>query len=91
MIAAKIGKVLGAWCDSERESAFVVLTSEDEIAAIARVAIGERHQVAVPLPELLRPALVFGARSLIFAHTHPSGNLGVSTLDMELTRRILDA
>lgn len=91
MNAAEVGRLLQPWLDTEREYAFVVLSEPRGAALVARVGWGAAHHVEILLPELFRVPQAIGARRLLVAHSHPSGRLFVSDLDMELTRTLVAA
>lgn len=74
-----------------REEAWVAAVDEERVRAVARLAIGSAHQVSFSLPALLAVPLLAGASELVFVHTHPSGRLIPSAIDLALTRTIVAA
>lgn len=51
---------------------------------------GQSSHLAIRLRELFARALAIGARSLIVAHNHPSGDCRPSRSDIAATRRLID-
>ena len=49
---------------------------------------GDPSSVALPIAAILRRAVVLGARGLMLAHNHPSGDPTPSAADIEVTRRL---
>lgn len=54
------------------------------------IGSGRSAHLAIRLRELFAHALALGARSLIVAHNHPSGNCRPSESDIVATRRLVD-
>lgn len=52
------------------------------------VSLGEASTTMVDLGEVFSAALQVGAKAIIVAHNHPSGNLGPSEQDQILTRQL---
>ncbi len=53
------------------------------------LAVGGRNVVYVSMRDIAEMAIRYGARSMAFAHNHPSGNLVPSREDRKLTARIM--
>jgi DNA repair protein RadC len=49
----------------------------------------ERHSVILPARDIIAAALAYGARGLIIAHNHPSGDPRPSQADIAATRRLV--
>jgi DNA repair protein RadC len=95
----KVGKVVNdapAVCDlvkgiaeADRESFWALhLDVRHNVVDIDKVSTGSMTGVEVHPREVFRGALLTGASSMIFVHNHPSGNVGASRQDEELTRRL---
>lgn len=55
------------------------------------VSIGSLSASIVHPREVLRPAILKSASSIVLAHNHPSGDVAPSQEDIELTRRLVQA
>ena len=53
-------------------------------------SIGDPSSVELPIATILRRAVVLGARGLMIAHNHPSGDPTPSAADIEATRRLAE-
>lgn len=62
--------------------------SKNEVIGYELIAIGGACEVHVTPSEVFRGALIAGARALIVAHNHPSGDATPSTADDDLTERL---
>lgn len=90
-IAAMIGRlrelVLAPPANSERlHVAF--LDDTNRFLSVAGFGEGRAFALSLSLRELFRHALSVGARGILMAHNHPSGDCRPSALDIEGTRRI---
>lgn len=78
--------------DPAFESFGVLYTDgSNNIRGATIVALGGRSSLSIRVAEILRPALIAGARGIIMGHNHPSGNPQPSPEDDALTRRIAAA
>jgi len=55
------------------------------------VSVGNLNQTVADIPFITKSAIVSGASSTILLHTHPSGDPTPSDLDIELTKRVVEA
>lgn len=80
-------------CGSRQESFFVVLLGpRNKIIGMPReIAKGQRDEVALQPNLIFEPAVKEGARSIIVAHNHPSGDPLPSEDDVLLTKKLLEA
>lgn len=51
---------------------------------------GDPASVELPIAAILRRAVVLGARGIVLAHNHPSGNPTPSGADIEATRQLAE-
>ena len=58
---------------------------------IRRVAQGGQHGLSISAREILRTALLDGARAFVLIHNHPSGDPTPSEEDLGMTRAVADA
>ena len=73
----------------QRERCHVVfLDDRRQVLGSASVGIGKRDALSFSMRELFQRALAIEARSMIIAHSHPSGGWRPSANDLESTRRI---
>jgi DNA repair protein RadC len=68
--------------------AVVLLDAQNRVIAIEELFIGTLTQTSVYPREVVRTALRHNARSLIFAHNHPSGVAEPSQADQVLTETL---
>ncbi|MGH8748819.1 MAG: JAB domain-containing protein [Burkholderiales bacterium] len=87
---ADVYRLLGESASREdREIAYVVLLDvHGYCRGVGKVATGSRDHVAVDLPDVLRYAVVAGARYLVLVHNHPSGSAVPSDDDAALTQSV---
>lgn len=75
-----------------RESLFALcLNAVHEVICLDRVSTGSLGSTAAEPAEIIRTALLVGARALILCHNHPSGSVEPSPDDHQVTQRIADA
>ncbi|MBU3668635.1 MAG: JAB domain-containing protein [Candidatus Taylorbacteria bacterium] len=55
------------------------------------ISIGTLNSNLVHPREVFKPALEYGAASVVLAHNHPSGVLEPSTADVEVTKQLIQA
>jgi DNA repair protein RadC len=71
--------------------AVVYLNAKNEILDKEVVSIGCWTETMVPVPEILRKALVKGASRIMVAHNHPSQSLEPSSEDIKVTKLLAKA
>ena len=78
---------------SRQEHFFVVLLGPRNkvIGELREIAKGQRDAVALQPNLVFEAAIKEGAKSLIVAHNHPSGDPAPSEEDVSLTRRLVNA
>lgn len=69
----------------------ILLDSKNVIISKEVVSKGILDSSLVHPREAFKPAIKKSAKSIIFAHNHPSGNPRPSADDFEITRRLMDA
>lgn len=75
-----------------RETAYqLCLDQRGKILSRRRIGEGGLSFVALDIRSLVREALDRSASSVILAHDHPSGELGPSWEDIDVTRQVRDA
>ena len=76
----------------EREVLCVVnLNSKMKPINFNIVSVGNLNQTVADIPFIAKSAICSGAASMILLHTHPSGDPTPSDLDVELTKRVVEA
>lgn len=76
----------------EREHFLVfLLDGRHQLKAYAEVSVGSLNSAVVHPREIFRPALLWGAASLLICHNHPSGDPTPSAEDQAITSRIREA
>jgi DNA repair protein RadC len=69
----------------------VLLNSKNQIIGINIVSTGDLASATVHPREVLKPAILANASSMILCHNHPSGDLTPSSEDIAVTKRIVKA
>ena len=78
--------------DMDREMLVCInMASSGRVINASICSVGTMDQALVSPPEILRGALLSGARSLIMLHNHPSGSITPSSEDMAVTKRMATA
>jgi len=76
----------------EREILCVVnLNSKMKAINYNFISAGNLTQTVAEIPFIVKSAICSGAASMILLHTHPSGDPTPSSLDVELTKRVVEA
>lgn len=76
----------------EREVLCVVnLNSKMKPINFNIVSVGNLNQTVADIPFIAKSAICSGAAAMILLHTHPSGDPTPSSLDVELTKRVVEA
>ncbi len=65
----------------------VLLNTKNVVLEIVTVSIGSLNASIVHPREVLKPAIVASAASIILVHNHPTGDPAPSREDLEFTRR----
>lgn len=71
---------------NQEQMRVVLLNGSQRVISIETVATGSPFSLQLRLADVLRPAIVARARSIVLAHNHPSGNLEPSNEDINTTR-----
>lgn len=88
-LAARLTELLGG---GRRERfAAVFVDARHRVLAHETLFLGTLDGAVVHVRELAAAALRSGARAVVLAHNHPSGNPEPSAADVAITRRIVDA
>lgn len=76
---------------SEDREMFVclLLNARHELMRIITVSVGSLNASIVHPREVFRPAIQYGAGSIILAHNHPSGDAEPSEEDLTITKRLV--
>ncbi|MBF0378779.1 MAG: hypothetical protein HQK72_15050 [Desulfamplus sp.] len=69
----------------------IMLNSKNQITGLNIVSTGDLSSATVHPREVLKPAVLSNAASLILCHNHPSGNVDPSSEDIAVTKRIIKA
>lgn len=78
--------------DPALESFGVLYTdSSNTVRGATIVGLGGGSVIKLALAQILRPALIFGARGIILGHNHPSGDPLPSRADNAMTARVATA
>lgn len=78
------------WLRSKSQEHFVVLSLDSQNGLIRTdvVHVGATTYCVVAPADILRPAILCGAASVIVAHNHPSGSEEASPEDLAVTERL---
>jgi len=88
-VAALVGPDLRA--ESREVIRIILLNTKLRLQHMENVALGSINECTARVAELLRPAIIHTAHSIILVHNHPSGDPLPSQADIELTRRLNEA
>ena len=87
-----VGVIHGMLKDMDREMLVCInMASSGRVINASICSVGTMDMALVSPPEILRGALLSGARSLIMLHNHPSGQINPSREDLTVTKRIATA
>lgn len=89
-VALYIGEI-GVGGDPREHALVLALDIRNAIISHYVLSIGSVDQALVHPREVFRFAILAGATSIVFAHTHPSGSPDPSAEDVHLTRRLAQA
>lgn len=83
----------GAFDEYPMQETFWVVLLNRKNHAIARqmITLGTLTGTLVSAREVLRPAILAGAASIVVSHNHPSGDPSPSSADLQVTRQLKDA
>jgi DNA repair protein RadC len=86
------GLLRGRIAHLDRENFVVVLlNTKNEVLGFPTVSVGTLSASLVHPREVFKPAIRASAAGVILAHNHPSGRVGPSREDREVTRRLMEA
>ena len=77
--------------DDQEHFCILFLDNGNNITGFKVLFSGAMNAATVDLKVVFRNALLFGARSLILVHNHPSNTLNASHEDIQITREIKQA
>lgn len=91
--SATVARHFGALLRSDKtESIWVVFCDARlNVRGYREVARGGVGSCAVTMADILRPAVINAAHSVVLVHPHPSGDPSPSAEDVDLTQRVGDA
>ena len=69
----------------------VLLNTRLHVIGVSTIAIGPLDTCPAHCREVFKPAILAGAKSVILAHNHPSGDAMPSAEDVALTARMIQA
>ena len=86
------GLLRGRIANLDRENFVVVLlNTKNEVIEYSTVSVGTLSASLVHPREVFKPAIRASAAGIVLAHNHPSGKVGPSREDREVTRRLKEA
>ncbi len=69
----------------------VLLDTKNKVLAVNTVSVGDLSSSIVHPREVMKPAIIAGAASIIISHNHPSGDPTPSPEDVTVTKRLIQA
>jgi hypothetical protein len=86
----QVVKLVGPFLMQQDQEVFLVvmLDGQCQVRGISEIARGARDRVDVPVPDVLRVAIVEGCTGVVVVHNHPSGVRKPSDSDKELTETL---
>ena len=86
------GLLRGRIANLDRENfVAVLLNTKNEVLEFPTISVGTLSSSLVHPREVFKPAIRASAAGVILAHNHPSGRVGPSHEDREVTRRLREA
>ena len=86
------GLLRGRIANLDRENfVAVLLNTKNEVLEFPTISVGTLSSSLVHPREVFKPAIRASAAGVILAHNHPSGRVGPSYEDREVTRRLREA
>ena len=76
---------------ASEELRVVHLDGDGRVLGLSADTAGDPEKLDLPIRQIVRDALALGARALLLAHNHPSGDPTPSHADKLATRRLADA
>lgn len=77
--------------DDHEEVKILHISNSNGVVNVHEVASGSETGTVVPLKMILQQALLIKTSSLIMVHNHPSGKLGLSSADKQITEKLKKA
>lgn len=78
--------------DNDKEKLYVIILNvKNRVIGYSLISMGSLTSSIVHPREVLKPAILASAASIIMVHNHPSGDSEPSTDDIEITNRISKA
>jgi DNA repair protein RadC len=65
----------------------ILLNTKNEVLGVPLISVGSLNASIVHPREILKPAILASAASIILTHNHPTGDPAPSREDVEFTRR----
>ena len=86
------GLLRGRIANLDRENfVAVLLNTKNEVLEFPTISVGTLSSSLVHPREVFKPTIRASAAGVILAHNHPSGRVGPSHEDREVTRRLREA
>ena len=86
------GLLRGRIANLDRENfVAVLLNTKNEVIEFPTISVGTLSASLVHPREVFKPAIRASAAGIVLAHNHPSGQVGPSREDREVTRRLKEA
>ena len=86
------GLLRGRIANLDRENfVAVLLNTKNEVIGFPTISVGTLSASLVHPREVFKPAIRASAANIVLAHNHPSGKVGPSREDREVTRRLTEA
>jgi hypothetical protein len=90
--SADVARAMRHLADEVRESLVALfLSAANQVICVDRISTGGLSSTTVEPAEIIRTALLVGARATILCHNHPSGSVDPSPDDHQVTQRVADA
>jgi DNA repair protein RadC len=86
-----IKTVTGIQQEAQEVFGIICLNNKNSILSICEISRGSVDATIVHPREIFKAALLYNAMSIILFHNHPSGSPTPSTVDINTTKRCVDA
>ena len=91
-VAEYIKNHIPTFYQSDQEHFYVfILDTKNRVKGFSKITTGLLDRAHAHPREVFKPAVIQSASKIIIAHNHPSGELTVSSQDIECTKNIIEA
>lgn len=82
---------LGMYTSAQEGFWVVTYDAERNLRKVVEIGRGAYHEILVSIPAILTSVLLSGTDRFVVVHNHPSGNVEPSSVDIDLTHKVMNA